>query len=42
MKVRKMAVNGHQWMRNAVWQVLMAIVALLCMVLASGAGWQWY
>jgi hypothetical protein len=42
MKVRKGVVYGHQWYRTVTLQVLLALVALFSMVLASGAGWQWW
>jgi hypothetical protein len=42
MKVTKSVVNGHQWYQNVVLQALMGLVTLLSLVLASGAGQQWW
>lgn len=42
MMVRKGVVNGHQWYRTVALQVLLALIALLSMVLASGAPQQWW
>jgi hypothetical protein len=42
VKLPKNVYNGHGWNRSALLQVLIAIVSLLSMVLASGAGSQWF
>jgi hypothetical protein len=34
--------NGHGWNRGTLYQMLIALVSLLSMVLASGAGTQWW
>jgi hypothetical protein len=42
MKNPKIVVMGHEWNRTAVYQMLLALVSLLSLVLASGAGSQWW
>jgi len=42
MKLSKIVVNAHGWNRNVLLQVFLALVSLLSLVLASGAGSQWW
>jgi hypothetical protein len=42
MQLSKFVVNAHGWNRSVLLQVLLALVSLLSLVLASGAGSQWW
>ena len=42
MEHTEMTANGHQWFGTVALRVILALVALLSLVLASGAGSQWF
>jgi hypothetical protein len=42
MKVSQIVVNAHEWHKTALIRLLLVLASLFTLVMASGAGWQWW